>query len=94
MVYVDKMNATYGRMVMNHLFADTIEELFQMVDKIGVNRKWFQKNPTFPHFDIALSKKKLAIQNGAKEVEYRDIVAISKKIEHLKECKCKICRGE
>ena len=79
-------------MIMNHLFADTIQELQQMVDKIGVNRKWFQKNPSFPHYDIALSKKKLAIEHGAKEIKYREIVRLSKEIEHLPNCKCVRCR--
>jgi hypothetical protein len=84
MVYVDDMNAPYGRMKMCHLFADTIEELHQMVDKIGVNRKWFQtKNQRFPHYDICLAKKKLAIQNGAKEVRWRDISKLSEGIEKL-----------
>lgn len=95
MVYIDNMNATFGRMIMNHLFADTVEELFQMVDKIGVNRKWFQRKPDFPHFDIALSKKKLAIENGAIEIKYgKELVILSKKIEHLKECRCIICRNK
>ena len=37
-----------------------------MVDKIGVQRKWLQQPPkaSWVHFDIALSKKALALQNG------------------------------
>jgi hypothetical protein len=71
MVYVDNMNAPYGNMVMCHLLADTREELLEMVDRIGVQRKWIQYKGTYlEHFDIALSKKKLAIQAGAKEIEY------------------------
>jgi len=84
MVYVDNMDRKFGRMIMCHLFADTIEELFQMVDKIGVNRKWFQKsNKLFPHFDICRNKKLLALKVGAKEVAYREIVEIIKNIEKL-----------
>ncbi|MCK9542896.1 MAG: DUF4031 domain-containing protein [Novosphingobium sp.] len=84
MVYVDDMNCLYGRMIMCHLFADTIEELHKIADKIQVNRKWFQtKNKKFPHYDICLSKKKLAIQEGAVEVRYRDIPKLSKKIQNL-----------
>lgn len=48
------------------MVADSTEELLQMVDKIGVQRKWIQKQGTnLEHFDIALSKKKLAVNNGA-----------------------------
>ena len=42
MVYIDDMEAPYGRMFMCHMIADTTEELLQMVDKNGVQRKWIQ----------------------------------------------------
>ena len=63
-VYVDDMNAQYGRMKMSHLLADTDEELHQMAAKIGVARKWWQspEKTSGSHYDIALSKKVLAIQ--------------------------------
>lgn len=70
-VYVDDMNAPFGNMRMCHLIADTTEELLAMVDKIGVQRKWIQDAGTKrEHFDIALSKKKLAVAAGAIEIEY------------------------
>lgn len=72
-VYIDDYNAPYGRMKMCHMIADTTEELLTMVDKIGVARKWIQYPGTAnEHFDICLAKKKLAIQNGAKEITARD----------------------
>jgi hypothetical protein len=60
---------------MCHMWADTLEELFAMADAIGVQRKWLQGHPelsppryrkaSWVHFDVALSKKKLALQRGA-----------------------------
>ena len=77
MVYVDDFNAPFGRMLMCHLVADTTGELLAMVDKIGVNRKWIQYPGTDKeHFDICLSKKKLAIKHGAKQVTARELVII------------------
>jgi len=46
---------------MSHMVADSIEELHQMADEIGLPRKWFQRH----HYDICYSKKKLAVENGA-----------------------------
>lgn len=70
MVYVDNMEAPFGRMIMCHMFADTHEELVEMVDKIKINRKWIQYEGTYKeHFDICKAKKKLAVENGAKEVD-------------------------
>lgn len=51
-VYVDDMRAPFGNMVMCHMWADTREELFAMADRIGV-------------FDIAQSKRALAVKSGA-----------------------------
>jgi hypothetical protein len=73
MVYIDNFNAPFGRMKMCHMVADTTDELLQMVDKIGVQRKWIQYPGTYnEHFDISLGKKKLALANGAKEISIRE----------------------
>lgn len=74
-VYVDDVRHAFGNMVMCHLWADTVEELLDFVDRIGVQRKWIQGHPelsfgkhrhaSWVHFDIALSKKKRALELGA-----------------------------
>lgn len=72
MVYIDNFEAPFGRMRMCHMIADTTEELLAMVDKIGVQRKWIQYPGTYnEHFDICLTKKKKAIEFGAKEITAR-----------------------
>ncbi|NSX15011.1 DUF4031 domain-containing protein [Cupriavidus taiwanensis] len=76
-VYVDDMEASYGRMVMCHMLADTTAELLAMADKIGVARKWIQKAGTHhEHFDIAKSKRALAVQHGAIEIDRQGLVDI------------------
>lgn len=66
-VYVDDVRHRFGRMVMCHLWADTLDELLIMVDAIGVQRRWLQQPPkaSWVHFDISLAKKALAIERGA-----------------------------
>lgn len=73
MVYVDDFNAPYRRMIMCHMMADTPEELHAMATKIGIARKWFQDHQ-FKHYDICLSKKKIAMQYGAIEITAREMV--------------------
>jgi hypothetical protein len=74
-VYIDNMNAPYGRMKMCHMIADTHEELMAMVKKIGVQKKWIQQEGLYSeHFDISLAKKKMAIQCGAIEVDQKQLV--------------------
>lgn len=73
-VYVDSMRAPYGRMTMCHMIADSSEELLAMADRIGVDRKWLQDGGTNrEHFDIALSKRRLAVQHGAISIGMRDL---------------------
>lgn len=80
MVYVDNMNAPYRGMVMCHMIADTTKELLEMVDKIGVRRKWIQYPGTQKeHFDICLSKKVKALKYGAREVTVREIIKAKQK---------------
>lgn len=66
-VYVDDVRHQFGRMIMCHMWADTMDELMAMVDRIGMQRKWLQCPPhaSWHHFDISLAKKDLAILNGA-----------------------------
>lgn len=77
-VYVDNMRAPFGRLVMCHMWADTRQELFAMADRIGVARRWFQRpdsvglpgmTASWEHFDIAQSKRALAVAAGAIETD-------------------------
>lgn len=95
-VYVDDMKASYGRMTMCHMMADTSEELLAMADQIGVARKWIQNPGTVrEHFDIALSKKALAIKAGAIEVKKRDLGMLIRKRRGLShDPDCITCREQ
>lgn len=78
-VYVDDMRAPFGNIVMCHMWADSDDELLAMADRIGVQRKWIQghpflsfgkhRNASWVHFDIALSKRALAVKFGAIETD-------------------------
>lgn len=82
-VYVDNMQAGYGRMVMCHMIADTQAELFEMADKIGVQRKWVQDyNSHREHFDICQSKRRLAVRFGAKEITMRELATMTANRKH------------
>lgn len=79
-VYVDDMYlysmGRYGRMKMSHMVADTVEELHDMADKIGVARRWVQhadKGKGWVHYDISMSARKKAVENGAVEISLREL---------------------
>lgn len=87
-VYVDDMQAEHKpqhapgrRYVMCHMIADTEQELHAMADKIGVARRWFQGD----HYDIAQSKRALAIEHGARAITQRQLahMAINRRYGYL-----------
>lgn len=72
-------------MTMCHMIADTQSELLEMADKIGVQRRWIQDyNSPREHFDICIAKKKIAIQFGAKEINMRELAAMTSNRVHKK----------
>ncbi len=65
-VYIDDYYAPFRGMRMCHMIADTHEELLEMADKIGVQRKWLQAPGSYKeHFDVCGTKRNAAIVNGA-----------------------------
>jgi hypothetical protein len=81
-VYVDTARHAYGRMIMCHMFSPDLDELHAMADRIGVARRWFQNPRTmskvsWPHYDIAKSKRALAVSFGAVECDRYCMVAMA-----------------
>lgn len=82
-VYVDGERNKFGRMVMCHMLADTPEELHAMAAAIGMRRKWYQAPPkaSFPHYDLSLSRRKLAIEKGAQELTRQELSAYMRAVK-------------
>lgn len=95
-VYVDDMRAPFGRMVMCHCWADTRDELFAMMDRIGIQRRWFQRpnypgeiagmNASWEHFDISMTKRALAVAAGAVEVSQYVMAEHANRQQFLRAC--------
>lgn len=87
-VYVDDMYkypiGEFGRMKMSHLMADTTQELLEVVDTIGVQRKWIQNPGTYrEHFDISMTKRALAVDAGAIEISMRELSRFGNEYYHF-----------
>lgn len=79
-VYVDRARNPYGRMVMCHMVADTLDELHAMATRIGMKREWFQGEASTPHYDVSLTRRAAAIAAGAVEVDRRGMGEIIKRL--------------
>lgn len=69
--YVDHLFAVgdWGRWTGGgHLQADTLDELHELADRIGLRREWFQSKPGRPendHYDLTRASRDLALELGA-----------------------------
>ena len=79
-VYVDRAQYKFRRMIMCHMIADTLEELHDMAEKIGMKREWFQPQ-SFPHYDVCKMRRKKAIDLGAIEVSDRELAKVMRKFK-------------
>lgn len=66
-VYVDNAHIRWRGSTWCHLQADTLDELHQFAQGIGLNREWFQpgSRPAAAHYDVAASYRTRAIAAGA-----------------------------
>ena len=78
-VYVDEAKNKFRGMKMCHMMADTVEELHEMADVIGLERRWYQEKSS-PHYDVCLSKRREAIANGAEKMDMRKLVELVRKL--------------
>lgn len=68
-------NKNWQHNEVSHLVADTIEELHEFAQKIGLKREWYQ-HKTMPHYDLTTGKRMLAIGLGAIQIGTRKLVDI------------------
>lgn len=76
-VYVDEIRR-YPSGQWCHMMSDEgMEELHTFAANIGLRRSWFQDHPSHPHYDLRPSKRRLALQNGATEIEGKELARMS-----------------
>ncbi len=78
-VYVDQARHPYGRMLMGHMVADTLDELHAMAAAIGMRREWFQPT-SFPHYDVSIQRREAALRLGAVVVDRRELARIMRRV--------------
>lgn len=66
-----------------HMYIDNgkLEQLHGFAQSIGLARDWFQPTP-YPHYDLSEHLRKIAVKNGALEVDRRHIINLMKEKEN------------
>jgi hypothetical protein len=79
-VYVDGARNRLGRMLCCHMVADELDELHAMAAAIGMRRVWFQAHASTPHYDVSLTRRQLALELGAVEVDRRGMALLCRRL--------------
>ena len=74
MLYVDHVRIPFGRMLMNHLMADTPEELREAAARLGLSAYIQHPGTEKEHLDVSESKRRDALAMGARPITGRELV--------------------
>lgn len=80
-IYVDNSKIPYKGKHWCHLMADNLEELHNFAAEIGVKKCWFHHSASYPHYDITIEKRKLALVQGALIADRKTIIDCGKKLK-------------
>lgn len=57
-----------------HLISDeSVEELHEFAQSIGLKRSWFQDHSRLPHYDVTVGMRRKAVDAGAEEITSMDL---------------------
>jgi len=64
-VYVGSKKVMWRGWTWYHLIADTVEELHEFAQSIGLKKEYYQNHRFMPHYDVTENKRTSAIKKGA-----------------------------
>ncbi|WP_150611123.1 DUF4031 domain-containing protein [Pandoraea terrigena] len=73
-IYVDNARITWRGRQWCHLVADSLDELHTFAASLGLKRGWFQAQASFPHYDVTVEVREIALSRGAQVADRRTLV--------------------
>lgn len=77
-VYVDNARVKWRGRLWCHLVADSIEELHEFAQQLGLKRHWFQHAASYPHYDVTIEIREIALRLGAIEGSRAEIITCAR----------------
>ncbi len=63
-----------------HLIGDSLEELHEFAQEVGLRREWFQDHSRHPHYDLTtLRMARRVIKAGVRLVSPKNLVKVSRR---------------
>lgn len=80
-VYVDNARIAWRGRLWCHLVADSLSELHEFAEILGLRRAWFQTSASYPHYDVTVETRKQALGIGAISGGRRQIIACARRLK-------------
>ena len=80
-IYVDNMRIEYRGYKWCHMLADSLQELHDFAELIEVDKRLFHRNASYPHYDITVAMRLIALNNGAIAADRKTIIKSAKKLK-------------
>jgi hypothetical protein len=80
-VYVDNINIAWRGAKWCHLLADSLDELHAFALALDVPDRWFHKNASYPHYDIKIEMRAMALTLGACIGNRRIIISCARRLK-------------
>lgn len=63
-----------------HLIADQPHELHEFAARIGMQKRWYQRDASTPHYDLTAKRRARAVELGAVELDRRSFVMKAREV--------------
>jgi Protein of unknown function (DUF4031) len=81
-VYVDNTCTPWRGKQWCHMLADSLAELHQFAVLLGLSRGLFHRNASYPHYDVTVKMRDIAIRHGALLSDRATIIGCAKRLKN------------
>ena len=80
-VYVDNERIAWRGRQWCHLVADSLPELHDFAQQLGLRRSWFQERASYPHYDVTTAVRVQALRLGALQADRAQLMICCRKLK-------------
>lgn len=80
-IYVDSVRIEWRGRRWCHMVASSLEELHSFAGELGLRFEWFQEKASYPHYDITLETRAIAISKGAIVADRFMLISAAKQLK-------------
>lgn len=80
-IYVDFVCIEFRGYKWCHMLADSLQELHDFAAFIEVDQLLFHRTASYPHYDVTLQMREIALENGAIAATRKQIIDSAKKLK-------------